>query len=244
MSEGSTRLSVCACPSDALALATAPDGNAFAVLVSGDSFTLAFMTPFGPCARDYPCGEGDAFLASVAGQHAAAGATGAALWCADAERAEAVAASLGKAFVRVDAGRPAGGSRAPEEALAAFRLTPPPTGERAMAFAPVPEPDFRPGDALRARASREGDGWAVRWLRRDGADAGLHVLLDRKPTRDEEDTLRTCEGRVATATYVSLPHGGGRRVAQCLVIAVTPAFAAAFRDGRLPRHGGLGGEAA
>ncbi len=244
MSGGTTRLLVCACPAEALALAAAPGGDAFAMLVRGDSFTLAFMTPFGPCARDYPCGEGEGFLASVAGQHAASGATGAALWCDDAARAEAVAGALGEAFVRVEAGRGAPGTRSPDEALAAFRLAPPPTGERTMAFAPVPEPDFRPGDALRARACREGGGWAVRWRRRDGADAGLHLMLDREPTRDERDALQACEGRVATATYVALPQGGGRRVAQCLVIAVTPAFAAAFPDGRMPRHGGLGEEAA
>lgn len=242
---GPVRLVVCACPAEALSLASAPGGDAFAMIVHGDSFTLAFMTPFGPCARDYPCGEGASFLLSVAGQHAGSGASTASLWCGDEVTTRAILESLGDGFRR-DAGAvpPDADATCPRDAIAAFRRAPAPTGSRAMAFAPVPEREFRPGDALRPLASREGDGWAVRWRRSDGAEAGLHAVLDREPTRAEAEAMAGCQGRVATATYVALPHGGGRRVAQCLMITVTPAFAAAFRDGRLPRHGGLGEEAA
>lgn len=237
-------LSVCARPADALALAAADEG-AFALLGDGEGyFSLAFMTPFGPCVRRYPAGDGLSFMAVVAAQNLAAGQRVAALWMPDASGRSAAALALAAAFDASDV-PPAGPPGAAADALAEFAARRPRDGHTAWTASPMHERPFRNGESLVARIEPCAGGHAVMWGDRDGRDAGVHVVIPRDATPPEEAIVSACVGRVLTEVACVMPGADGApRMVQVLYLDVGHAFAAAFHDGRRPRHGLLPGLAA
>ena len=224
-------------------------GRGLAVVILGDEFALAFSTPFGPCLRRHGVdgGPGDpaGFLLRVLAESSRGAYSCVAVAGASGPLAEAVLAAPGLS-VSGAPGSPVGQAEG-EAALGGFARQrvriPVHSGRggdaraRVTTIAPCHGVAYERGAVLRAAAEDRPDGCVIRWRRQDGGDAGIHLVLGRQPTGAERSLVAEADGVVVSVVPGAMPWRGGTRRIQTLVLDVPHAFAEAFPDGRMPRHG-------
>jgi hypothetical protein len=228
------------------ALADAKGAGVAVVVQAGERFTLAFSTSFGPCLRSHAFGEDAGFLLRVIDETARGKSEGVSIAGASGTLAERILSMPGLGAT----GAPCPGPLPEAEtaaALAAFAAARPPVPvhsgrgpsarARSSTIAPCPGTAYEHGQVLRPRFERREQGCAIRWRRADGGDAGIHVLLDRMPSQEEIALVRGADGVVVSVVPGAMPWRDGTRRVQTLLLDVPHAFASAFPDGRMPRHG-------